>query len=186
MRLVELAHSKVKNILQPGDFCIDATAGNGNDTLFLAKNIAPDGMVYAIDIQKTALDATVVRLKKHGFLNLLKICHGSHEKMGDFLNNQHKGKVATVMFNLGYLPCSNHNIITKPETSIEAISEAYKIIRPGGLLTILCYRGHHGGKEETNAVLKLCKKNKWGIERIEKRENPDSPVLIIIQKIRKD
>ena len=38
MRLIEAAHAN-QTIVKPGDICIDATAGNGYDTLFLAKQI---------------------------------------------------------------------------------------------------------------------------------------------------
>jgi 16S rRNA C967 or C1407 C5-methylase (RsmB/RsmF family) len=49
MRLVELAHDRLQQILCPGDICIDATAGNGHDSLFLAQLTAPNGIVYAVD-----------------------------------------------------------------------------------------------------------------------------------------
>ncbi len=38
-------------VVQAGDTVVDATAGNGHDTLFLAKLVGPSGAVYAIDVQ---------------------------------------------------------------------------------------------------------------------------------------
>ena len=55
MRLFELAHSKIKENIKRGDFCIDATLGNGYDSLFLAQQISPHGRVFAVDIQQAAI-----------------------------------------------------------------------------------------------------------------------------------
>ena len=38
-------------VLRPGDMAVDATAGNGADTLALARMVGPDGVVHGIDVQ---------------------------------------------------------------------------------------------------------------------------------------
>ena len=48
-------------MILPGDIAIDATCGNGNDTLALAKLVFADGgqgLIYAFDLQQIALKNT--------------------------------------------------------------------------------------------------------------------------------
>ena len=49
-------------VLQPGDIAVDATMGNGHDTLFMAECVGKTGLVYAFDIQAQAIEATKARL----------------------------------------------------------------------------------------------------------------------------
>ncbi len=186
MRLVELAHSKIKEFIRPGDLCIDATAGNGYDTLFLARQISPFGKVYAVDIQKLSIEQTVKRLNSHGFDEILRTFHGSHTKIRNLLDKSEHGKVSAIMFNLGYLPGGDHAITTTTEDTIFALNEAYVILRQGGVITALCYRGHSEGTKETKKVFELCKEKKWDVEVVEGSSNPQSPVLILIKKTRMD
>ena len=50
--LLNLAHQHIQKRLQDGAIVIDATIGNGHDTLFLARRVATTGLVYGFDIQK--------------------------------------------------------------------------------------------------------------------------------------
>ena len=51
-------HTLLQRAITPGDVVIDATAGNGRDTVFLAGRVCPTGTVYAFDIQEPAFPAT--------------------------------------------------------------------------------------------------------------------------------
>ena len=184
--LVSLAHSKIKEVLQSGDLCIDATSGNGQDTLILAQSVAPTGKVYAIDIQRCAIVHTCKRLKKHGLSNLLQAFHGSHSDIESFLSNDLKAMVTAAMFNLGYLPGGNQAIITQPQTTLTAICKTFQYIKPGGLISVLCYRGHEGGNKETQEVLNLCQKENWINEVVAGNNANHSPVLILIRKTKTD
>jgi hypothetical protein len=62
------------------------------------------------------------------------------------------GRVGAIMFNLGYLPGSDHSTITVPETTLPALNAAVDLLRPGGLTTIVLYTGHEGGDREAAAV----------------------------------
>ncbi|MDP3333279.1 MAG: methyltransferase domain-containing protein, partial [Methylococcaceae bacterium] len=53
--LVNVAHELLAERLQPGDIAIDATVGNGYDTLFLAEQVGETGKVFGFDIQHAAL-----------------------------------------------------------------------------------------------------------------------------------
>ena len=52
----------IREQVQAGDLCIDATAGNGNDTLLLCELVGKEGKVVAFDIQQVAVDNTKKRL----------------------------------------------------------------------------------------------------------------------------
>ena len=183
MRLVEIAHNRLKRILCPGDICIDATAGNGHDSLFLAKSTSPNGIVYAFDIQESAILKTAERLKQNGFKEQLKTIHDSHDKLDQIIDLEFRGDVAAIMFNLGYLPGGNHQIITQAYSTVKSVEQAYILLRKNGIITIICYRGHAGGESETQEVLNLCETKKWKTEQIYGSENPWSPVLVIIEKL---
>lgn len=62
------------------------------------------------------------------------------------------GKVGAVTFNLGYLPGSASDLTTTPDTTIRALNAAVRLLRPGGVVTIVVYTGHEGGTEEAEAV----------------------------------
>lgn len=153
--LTQQAHAAVAEVLQQGDTAIDATAGNGHDTEFLSRCVGANGHVYAIDIQRQALDNTAQRLKRNARHNVV-LLEANHADLRQLLPLEKHGSVATVMFNLGYLPGGDKQLITGPETSIRAIQDALLVLRSGGLLTIIAYPGHPGGATEVAAVRHLC------------------------------
>lgn len=65
-RVLPYAKTLLSSVITEGDTAVDATAGNGHDTLFLAQLVGDSGAVYAFDIQQQAVDATIGRLKEHG------------------------------------------------------------------------------------------------------------------------
>lgn len=150
VRAVNLAQDFIKPVLKEGGIAVDATAGNGFDTLFLAVGVGGKGKVYAFDIQQEALaNTTRLLAEKHCLEQVTLICDG-HEKMLDYIAE----KVDAVMFNLGYLPGGDHKIITQPGTTIEALRAALNLLRPGGRLSLVVYTGHPGGIEELEAIEK--------------------------------
>lgn len=138
--------------LRPGDTVVDATAGNGHDTLFLAKLVGLDGHVWAFDVQEAAVLETRRRLTEAGFGEICTVIHSGHETMRDHLPEAWHGKLRGVMFNLGYLPGSDKSIITRTETTLQAVSTALDLLADGGLLTVAVYPGHEGGAEEQRQI----------------------------------
>ncbi|WP_079117300.1 methyltransferase domain-containing protein, partial [Streptococcus pneumoniae] len=65
-RPLEMAHDFLAEVVTKEDVVVDATMGNGHDTLFLAKLAK---QVYAFDIQKQALEKTQERLHQAGLTN---------------------------------------------------------------------------------------------------------------------
>ena len=86
------------------------------------------------------------------------------------------------MFNLGYLPGGDHAIVTKPESTVSAIVQTYRLLRMGGLISVLCYRGHVGGMEESLAVIRLCKIKSWCTQIWSGSQSTISPQLVLIRK----
>ncbi|MBL6705339.1 MAG: FAD-dependent oxidoreductase [Planctomycetaceae bacterium] len=153
-RLTEQAQTLVGDVVKSGETAIDATAGNGHDTCFLAKAVGYAGRVFAFDVQSDALQRTSARLADIGYENVT-LLQRSHAEMKDALPDVERGSVAAVMFNLGYLPGGDHSVTTRTESSLSAISTALNLVRSGGIVTVLVYPGHLGGDDEADSVGRL-------------------------------
>jgi len=142
-RITEVAHSMLAEHIEPGDKVLDATAGNGHDTLFLAEMVGTTGKVYACDIQEEAIRRTRERLQSHSLAERVELHLMSHADIP-----AEWGPLAAAVFNLGYLPQSDETIITQGETTLSAVKKILPMLRTGGLLLLVVYIGHEGGKEE--------------------------------------
>lgn len=145
----ELLHLLMKSEIAAGDFAIDATAGNGHDTVFLAQAVGETGKVLAIDIQPKAIESTTARLEREGLRDRVILRLGCHTELAGFAGGK---RPSAVIFNLGYLPGGDHSVITRPENTLKALDAAAEILRPGGVFAVTCYPGHDGGDEEAAAA----------------------------------
>ncbi|WP_456445370.1 tRNA (mnm(5)s(2)U34)-methyltransferase [Thiolapillus sp.] len=152
MRLTQKAQCIVSEYLRPGGQAVDATAGNGHDTLFLARTLGPGGKVFAFDIQPQALAATATRLEEAGLSRRVTLVHRGHEHLENSVPPQSRQHIQAVMFNLGYLPGSDKTTITCRDNTLAALEQARRVLAPGGIISVLAYRGHAGGQEESLAV----------------------------------
>ena len=143
-RPLEMAHDFLAQVITQEDIVVDATMGNGHDTLFLAKLAK---QVYAFDIQEQALEKTSQRLQEAGLTNAELILQG-HETVDQFVR-----EVKAAIFNLGYLPSADKSIITQPQTTLEALDKLCHMLVKGGRIAIMIYYGHEGGDLERDAVL---------------------------------
>ncbi|AYC29901.1 tRNA (mnm(5)s(2)U34)-methyltransferase [Paenisporosarcina cavernae] len=148
--VIQFARNILEEIVLTGDTVIDATIGNGHDTLFLSTLVGQQGTVWGFDIQEKAIQETSSRLKD--FTGDLHLIHNSHESIDSYI----EGEVKAVMFNLGYLPGSDHETITRAPSTIQALKKSMQLLQKGGRITIVLYDGHDGGLEETNEVIKFC------------------------------
>ena len=145
-RVLPFSKELLKQVVAPGDVVIDATAGNGHDTLFLSELVGPAGRVIAFDIQEKAIESTRERVKGHSQVELVLGSHSDLDRYADC-------PVSAVVFNLGYLPKGDHSVITKPDSTLEAIRKSLGVLKMGGLVLLAIYHGHEGGSEERDAVL---------------------------------
>ena len=153
-RTTELAMSVTLAYIRPGDTVVDATCGTGQDTVALARAVGDEGTVYAFDIQKTATLLTEARLLSHGIKNV-RLKMQSFVSMGEHVPE--KGASA-VVFNLGYLPGGDHSITTTADTTLKGLECALRIIKPGGIVTVVMYDGHEKGAEEKKAIFGWAEK----------------------------
>jgi len=154
--LTKLCHQHVQQRLHPGDCAVDATVGNGHDTLFLSREVSEQGIVFGFDIQQAALASTRRRLEEAPSPATIELFLASHAHLKDLIPRQYHHKVKVVMFNLGYLPGGDKGIITQSESTLSALNQACELICPGGLITVMVYPGHSGGDVESQAVLEWC------------------------------
>lgn len=144
-RPTALAQEILRSVIRPGDLVIDATAGNGHDTLFLAEMVGPEGRVLAFDVQEKALESARARVGGHRAEFFLE----SHAGMAA---RAEPGTVAAVMFNLGYLPGEDHELTTVSAETLAALEAAAAVLKPGGVLSVICYPGHPAGAAEAREV----------------------------------
>lgn len=151
---LQQSHDYAKSIVLEGDTVVDATMGNGHDTVFLAELAGETGKVYAFDIQQEAVEKTSTRLKQEGLLERCVLIRDGHEKMKQYIHNP----VRLVMFNLGYRPGGDHSICTRGETTLQAILSAFDLLQVNGMIILVVYHGGDSGFEERDFLLKQLPK----------------------------
>ncbi|MBQ8514937.1 MAG: methyltransferase domain-containing protein [Ruminococcus sp.] len=179
---LDIINRVIDESVQEGDLCIDATAGRGHDTLHLCWLVGDSGHVTAFDIQQAAVDSTKALLEKNGLASRADVLLKSHSEMDELFE---ENSVSLITFNFGWLPRGDHNIFTKKETSIEAIEKGLRILKDGGIMTLILYYGRETGFEERDALLEFlptldCRKYTVVEMPFVNRPNcPPIPILII-------
>ena len=152
-QITEYCHELILQYAPGFDLCVDATMGNGGDTVFLSRQAGTKGSVVAFDIQKAALENTQRALSENGCPENVRLVLDSHENMAKYV-----GKEADVIvFNFGYLPGGDHDLATRPETSIPAIRAGLRLLKKDGLMSLCIYSGGDSGPEERDAILTFLK-----------------------------
>jgi hypothetical protein len=185
---LELAHHYWKQLIKVGDHVIDATCGNGHDTLVLAEQVLSpsSGRVYAFDIQPQALVKTEQLLKtglKENLRNKVFLMQQCHSKWPEEIASQ---SIKLIVYNLGYLPGGDKGVTTRRGTTLASIESGLSLLALGGAISITCYPGHEEGGNEEELILKelskldareySCCLHRW-INR-----SPLAPSLLLIQK----
>jgi SAM-dependent methyltransferase len=179
---VALSHLFLRERIRPGDRVVDATCGNGHDTLLLARLVGDSGKVWGFDLQEQALAATRELLSGEGVLHRVELVAAGHERLAEFITEP----LRAVVFNLGYLPGGDRQVITVPATTVPALTAAAALLAPGGILVIVVYTGHAGGAEEDEAVrvwaAALDRKmfNVWDCRQLNRQ--PTAPYLLLVEK----
>lgn len=177
--ILNYVHNLIDSYIKNNDIVIDATTGNGNDTLYLSK-VVENGKVFGFDIQKEAINNTKNLLDNNNCHNY-ELFLDSHSKMSTYLDS-YLGKVSLVLFNLGYLPNGDKTITTNYETTIQAIEEAFKLIHKMGMILVVIYPGHENGKIESDKIHEYLDKNNIKYIEYHNTDNIVAPYLIEIKK----
>ena len=174
---IPFVHELLEKTVLKDDVVIDATCGNGNDTLFLA-NISK--FVYGFDVQDVAIDHTE-RLLKDANLENYKLIQDSHEFIGKYVRE----KVKAITFNLGYLPGGDKTVRTDYSSTLIALKESLNLLVSGGIITLILYIGHPGGLEEANGLENYARslnKSKYRSIKYDFINKDKSPYVIVIEK----
>jgi hypothetical protein len=177
---LKLAKEYWREHLKSSDLAIDATCGNGNDTLFLTELCT----VIGLDIQVEALqntEALLARSERRAILHRL-----SHEEI-DRLPLPHSPHL--IVYNLGYLPKGDKSITTQTKTTLISVQKSLELLAPGGALSITCYPGHEEGEKEEKALEEwatLLPSDRWLVAHHKWLNRKKAPSLLWIQETFKD
>ncbi len=180
--IAELSHDVLLPALVSASVAVDATAGNGWDTLFLARNLPSEAALFALDIQQTAIERTAELLKKHQLLDRVVLLQRGHEEIDRIIT----GSIDAAVFNLGYLPNGDHSIATNAATTVKALQIVMNKLVSGGRIVITVYPGHPAGYREKEALedwladLRQIDFKVLQLKLINAAE--DSPFIILIEK----
>lgn len=150
---IQIAHLLLKQTLKNAKIIVDATAGNGNDTLFIAQNASDEAKIFAFDIQEEALNHAKEKLSEAKLLDKVKLIHASHDEVNNYIDE----KLDLVIFNLGYLPGGNHQITTRCETTLNALNIMLDKLNLYGHIAIVVYPGHEEGFKECQRIKEFAR-----------------------------
>lgn len=163
---------------------VDATAGNGHDTLFLARYSPKNAQIYAFDVQEKALSQTRRLLAEHALQEKVSLILAGHEALEEFV----KETIHIAVFNLGYLPGANHAVTTRTDTTLQAVKAVLEKLAAGGILSIMLYPGHEEGAKEqkflTTYFTGLSKRQFTSICCTMTNHAVTAPQLYLIEKVR--
>ncbi len=182
---VEFSHYLLARQINEGDFVIDATCGNGNDTGFLARLVGEFGRVLALDIQEEAIESTEMELKARGLREQVELRQADHSNLLKLVDSE-KMRPKAIVFNLGYLPGGDKSIVTEVTNTLPALEDSLELLGNGGVLVVTAYPGHQEGLKERQEIEAWAEKLDYkeylvGHYRfINQEENP--PEVFVIQK----
>ncbi len=185
-RILPFAKQLLETAVSKGDVVVDATIGNGHDTVFLAKLVGYKGKVYGFDIQKQAIENTRDRLGSENLLEQVTLVQQGHQQLQAVIADEHKGTISAAVFNLGYLPGGDQSIVTVPDTTILAIKQLLDVMKPEGLIVIVIYHGHVEGQIERDALMNYVKTIDPSVAHVLQyqfiNKNNHPPYIIAIEK----
>ncbi len=184
---LDLAHSYWQKLVQKGDLVIDATCGNGQDTLVLAKLCLGrhEGLLYAIDILPQAIENTHKYLQNEleaEILERIYLINGCHSQFPKEILLQ---SAKLITYNLGYLPGGNKSLTTQVESTLESLNNAMKLIQHGGAISITLYPGHPEGQREEEKILSFVREipsSEWNCCLHQWINRKKSPSLLFLQR----
>ena len=185
MQLTNLAKNFISSSPLISPLAIDATCGNGHDTVFLAQLVGNVGHVYAFYTQAMAIQTSQQYLDTENLGHRASLHKLNHKEILKVLPKFCIGNIGACMFNLGYLPGSDHQLTTQTTSTISALEICCGLLEIGGKMTILCYPGHIVGAEETAAVLTWFKSlNNRHFDCLDPihDQNPNSPILLCLTR----
>lgn len=172
----ELSHALSEGYLSADIIAVDATCGNGHDTLWLAERCR---RVYSFDIQEKAVETAEKLTEEHDNITYIV---DSHENIKEYIDEP----VGYIIFNLGYLPGGDKNITTIADSTMKAVADGLELLSAGGLMCIVMYWGHDAGKIERKRVIdfaeNLDKRTYHVIKTDMLNQDGTPPEILLIEK----
>lgn len=185
---LDLVYSYWQKLVQTGDTIIDATCGNGLDTLKLAQLCLgkEKGWLYAIDILPKAIDLTQTHLRNmldETILQRVRFVEGCHSNFPEEIQPE---SVKLIVYNLGYLPGGGDKTrTTMLETTLESVEKGMTLIQPGGAISLTLYPGHPEGRREEENIISFAKELDpllWNCCHHQWPNRQKSPSLLLLQR----
>ncbi|MFE7065082.1 class I SAM-dependent methyltransferase [Sutcliffiella sp. NPDC057660] len=152
-RVLPYSKKILKLALAEGDIAVDCTIGNGHDTVFLADLVGQSGHVYGFDIQKEAIIATSELVLNSGFTDCVTLFQESHARLLELIPKTEHSRIRGAIFNLGYLPGGDKEIVTLAESTIAAVEQLLSVMEKEAVIVLVVYHGHPEGQVERDALL---------------------------------
>ena len=185
LTVTERCHRILAEYIKEGDVAVDCTAGNGHDTLFLARNVGETGRVYAFDVQKEAIENTSRLLSENGIdMSKASLIQDSHANLAEYLQVD-SPRPNIIMYNLGYMPGGDHSITTTETDTLKSLEISLGLIAPGGIISVIAYPGHEEGAREMRAIKTLLSSlptAQFEVVTITQDNRKNAPVLCMVHK----
>ncbi|RJR12506.1 methyltransferase domain-containing protein [Candidatus Parcubacteria bacterium] len=152
-RVLPYSKKILKLAVSEGDIAVDCTIGNGHDTVFLAELVGQSGHVYGFDIQEEAVNATLEQVRKNGCQDRVTLFQESHARLLELIPEAEHSRIRGAIFNLGYLPGGDKEIVTLAESTIAAVEQLLSVMEKEAVIVLVVYHGHPEGQVERDALL---------------------------------
>jgi 16S rRNA C1402 N4-methylase RsmH len=174
---VEAARIFLEPALAQANCVVDATAGNGHDTLFFCEKTQPDCRIVAFDIQSAAINSSAALLQKQGVRERVQLILGDHARLNDYVT----GPVQAAVFNLGYLPGQDHRVTTTITSLKPALETLLDLLSPNGRIAIVGYPGHEPGIHELDfleSYLTTLPQSQYVVTRLNFINQKNNPAIL--------
>jgi methylase of polypeptide subunit release factors len=170
IKLTDLYHRIIQD-KKHINLSVDMTCGHGRDTLFLSKL---SKKVYAFDIQAKAIDDTKKLLENQD--NVI-IIQDDHQYFDQYI----KEPIDVAIYNLGYLPGGNKDIITETASTLASLEKICHQLNKDGLIILELYPHNPDEQSQIIQYTKSLSKS-FDVLKIDLHNSHQAPNLIIIKK----
>ena len=186
LKMIDIIHQCMDELIRPGDTVCDCTMGNGHDTEYMCRLTGEQGTVYSFDIQQEALTRTKALLAANNLRAPSRLILDSHSNLKQYIDRP----LRFFVFNLGYLPEGDPSVITKGFSTLKALESALSLTEAGGGGAVLSYYGHPGGADEkasVEAYLQSLPPKYFSVMKIDAFNRKNTPpVLYLIKKLKEN
>lgn len=86
LKMIDIIHQCMDELIRPGDTVCDCTMGNGHDTAYMCQLTGEHGTVYSFDIQQEAITRTKALLTEKGLMAPAHLILDSHSRLKQYID----------------------------------------------------------------------------------------------------